>query len=363
LLGGNDNEETPVTPAAPKVEEQALNGAQIQQLVNIAQQVAQGVMPKETGIATALAAFPGVPHEKIIAIFDPIISGVAPTGGGGEGEPEPEGEKPESLIKSWGDADPYACCGHDHVTKDDDRLPNEAVRNFEKLLMQYFGVVGGRITAEAIASGQVDLTALNGELAEAIEPLISESVRVGGVAGYDQLGMDADFFDVAPDEAVRMVRERGNLVAELVGGTTEDAVREAIARGVEQQLTEREIRGMVQEALEDAAPGRAEAIARTEVANAQEAGSTAAWIEAGIEQNRWILAPNACSICVALVEKLGREGRESKAVPINEPFIKAGETLLGADGRKFTAAYDVYHAPLHPNDRCATIPVVPESEG
>jgi hypothetical protein len=77
---------------------------------------------------------------------------------------------------------------------------------------------------------------------------------------------------------------------------------------------------------------------------------------------RWLLAPDACSVCVALADKLGRNGAESGAIPIGEPFVKAGETILGADGKKITAAFYINHEPLHPSDRCTTIPVIKEAE-
>jgi hypothetical protein len=112
--------------------------------------------------------------------------------------------------------------------------------------------------------------------------------------------------------------------------------------------------------VEDSIPHRAEAIARTEAANAHMAGSQAAWIEAGVEANRWLLVADACSICHALVDKVGREGLESKAIPITEPFLRAGESLTGDDGKTYTARLDVYRPPLHPNCGCSMVAEIPE---
>lgn len=289
----------------------------------------------------------------------------APTAGQEDAvAPEPVKAIKPVTIKSWGEVDPWACDHHDgcdcHATK---AGPEDAeIRAFERALADYFKLVGSSITLDAIAAGKVDLSALDRELAASLEPLIAESLRAGALVGYGKLGRDSDLFDVVPQEALRIVQERGNLVSDLVGRTTEEAVARAIQEGVEQQLSQREVQKLVQGALSEASPHRAEMIARTEVAYAQGAGSTAAWTEAGIEQHRWLLAPDACSICHALVDKLGREGRESAAVPIGEPFLKAGETLVGVDGKKYTAVFDVYHEPLHPSDRCTTIPVIREAE-
>jgi hypothetical protein len=101
---------------------------------------------------------------------------------------------------------------------------------------------------------------------------------------------------------------------------------------------------------------RAEMIARTETANAQSAGNMAAWTSAGVESKEWLLAPDACPVCEALV------AGQTAPIPMAEPFVKAGTVIVGTDGRPFTVTRDVYHPPLHPNDRCAMVPVLGEEQ-
>ena len=64
---------------AETVAEQALNGAQVSSLVEIATLVASGTLPKASGKQIAVAAFPAVASTTIAGIFDPIAEGsIAP---------------------------------------------------------------------------------------------------------------------------------------------------------------------------------------------------------------------------------------------------------------------------------------------
>jgi phage gp29-like protein len=72
--------DSPVTAAsggASDVQSTALNGAQVTSLVDLAAEVAQGILPIETARAIAAAAFPLVKKEEINRIFDPL-SGFSP---------------------------------------------------------------------------------------------------------------------------------------------------------------------------------------------------------------------------------------------------------------------------------------------
>jgi hypothetical protein len=64
----------PGTPAAPDVavQDTALNGAQVESLVLIVQQVANGVIPLETGIVLITEAFPGIDEETALRMLAPV---------------------------------------------------------------------------------------------------------------------------------------------------------------------------------------------------------------------------------------------------------------------------------------------------
>jgi len=58
-----------------KIEETALNGAQIAQLVDLAAKVTLGELTTDAARSIATAAFPGIPAEKIDAIFRSLVEG------------------------------------------------------------------------------------------------------------------------------------------------------------------------------------------------------------------------------------------------------------------------------------------------
>lgn len=356
---------TATDPNAETVAETALNGAQVTALQGLVTDAAAGLIPVESARSIARAAFPAVPLATLEEIFAPL-TGFVPEPPAAAPAPAPVVAPAKAIkIAAWGHPDPYAACGHSHGVKTVD-VPGaapSAIQRLQAAMLDYFGLVSSRVTAEAIASGAIDLSALDAEFAASIEPLIAEVFRAGTENGYAVLGQSVDFFDVAPEEALRVVQERGNLVLDLVRTSTEDGLRDAIAQATEQGLSAKEAEKVIRESLGDAAPHRAEAIARTEGQHAMGTGSNAAWTQAGVAQNRWKLSAGPCPICDAMVNNWGREnGNESKAKPIDTPFVKAGQTVVGTDGTRFTAKYDIFSQPLHPNCQCTTLPVLEELE-
>ena len=74
-VAGEPTIELPEGEAAEAVQDTALNGAQVQALMELAQSVASGVITAEAGKAIATAAFPLLPSETIDRIFDNIEPG------------------------------------------------------------------------------------------------------------------------------------------------------------------------------------------------------------------------------------------------------------------------------------------------
>ena len=68
-----DGEGAEGAAGATQVQDTALNGAQVQALVQIAVNVANGMLPAETGKSIAKAAFPLVSDDLISSIFDAIV--------------------------------------------------------------------------------------------------------------------------------------------------------------------------------------------------------------------------------------------------------------------------------------------------
>lgn len=295
---------------------------------------------------------------------------------------EPEDAAPAKAAtsplmgrKAWTPDDPYvcaegcACCSGDIETKDDDRLDIDAqsVTRIQSVIRDWMLASSARV-----AAGEFDLSGFDADLAADLEPLVAELFRVGAGQGYAQLGTaDSDIFEIVPQDALDAVRRHNSLIVEQIRGTTENGIRAGIERAIGEGMSATEARDAVAESMGEAADWRSERIARTEAAEANVAGSQAAWLQAGYEANTMLLAPGACSICRAVFAKInGRadavgksSGLESKAVPITVPLVKAGETIVGDDGRKMTFRIDRYRTPIHPNDRCAMNPYIPGDEG
>lgn len=138
-------------------------------------------------------------------------------------------------------------------------------------------------------------------------------------------------FDVANPKAVDWAREHATELIDGLDATSRQAVREAIADGIEDS----DLSGafdVILEAIGDDA--RAEVIARTEAATAINEGQRQAWdqaVEKGLLSEDavrvWITTPGCCDLCEQL---------DGETAPLNGSYPSPGE-----DG-----------PPLHPNCRC-----------
>lgn len=114
-----------------------------------------------------------------------------------------------------------------------------------------------------------------------------------------------------------------------------DEVRDAVRRQVTRAFEERLTPGQLAENLasdQAFSPKRALVIARTEIAEAQEAGSMIYYKAAGVPRKRWSGAANCCPLCQA--------NEDAGPIGINAEFPSGHQ-----------------HAPAHPNDRCRVLPV------
>jgi len=313
------------------------------------------------GEAGDVRRYNGVPLDKMGQMpagpsfsYSPSVS--VPPSLSAPATPEPSPKAVESVtVKSWGDLDPYAegCCGGVH-TKDDDRLAEpDAIAQMRTITERWLREQAVRVSGAWIGNPDaVTLEDAEADLARELEPIFAGLFQTGAESGVASVG-DADeaFFGTTPEGAVEAIQEPLSLVVEQIRGTTEDGIRSAISQVLESGASPSEAVGIVRESVADSSPARAEMIARTETANAYGMGAHAGWKAAGVTHKEWLLAPNACPICTAMAAGVGGP------IPIDEPFAKAGETIIGTDGRNFTVARDVMHEPLHPRDRCTTLPV------
>lgn len=293
--------------------------------------------------------------------FDPVEGGdefdapPSPFGSifGGDRVDKPEsdsGEKPKeaekSLIRRAWRGDRYwedDCCWH--ATKaagEFEEALRRAVRQWLLSVASSIGLDGGQPRVV------IDTASLDAAIRPVLERLFAEGMAEGAV----RIGVDPSqpFRVGGAERALDALNRHLGLVIEQVSGTTQNGIREAIARGIEDGLPLPEVIDALKREIGDDAGWRAERIARTETAHAQNAGKVALWEENGYTTKRWGLAPGACSLCVALQRAKPGE------VPMREPFANVGDVIRGDDGREYVVKYPIFWAPLHPNDRCVVEP-------
>jgi len=201
-----------------------------------------------------------------------------------------------------------------------------------------------------IRAGQaIDLSELQESLAATLEPTFREMYRAGfDFAGLElDEGTDLDPFTVPNAEAVAemqtsLVRQFSSDISDHTAQSIEARVRQGLDAGDSIDDIARDL-----EADHGFSRARSERIARTEVQRAANQGKLARYKEAGVETKYSVTAPGASSVHRVI------EARASKGIPIGDPFVKAGETIRGTDGKSETFKRDHYAPPYRPNCRCS----------
>lgn len=153
-----------------------------------------------------------------------------------------------------------------------------------------------------------------------------------------------DMFDVKDPNAIAWAHEHAAdmLSSDGSGGVLAQATRNMIRRTIAQVIDESEDEEALIHALRESyafSDKRAALIARTEIANAQGAGSLIGAKEVGMQSKEWLLSndPDPCPLCVA--------NAAQGWAPISDPFVSGAQ-----------------HPLQHPNCRCDVI-YRPQSAG
>lgn len=148
------------------------------------------------------------------------------------------------------------------------------------------------------------------------------------------------------------LRDRVNRMVEGVNEQTITELSESIAQGIKDGENLSKLRKRVRDIYENATKVRAERIARTESIAASNEGALEAYRQSPLVTGKeWSANFGACPICQSL---------DGKIVEIEKNFADKGATLESGDS-KFVVSYEhLVHPPLHPNCRCALLPVILE---
>lgn len=203
------------------------------------------------------------------------------------------------------------------------RIPD--ARRLAKLLARVLRAMRLHAQRQVRAGREADLRAFEPVIADAVKPLLAHEWAVGAEMGRrrvrnrttrrvrvkaagltpESVGVAFDLF--RPEAAAAASR----LALELAGSVTrasQDAVRAAVRRGVEEGLTGDGVAALLRAEF---TPERAHTIAVTEGSRAQHAGQYDAARANGVWGLKWLASADACPAC---------EEMDGKTVRIGEPF-------------------------------------------
>ena len=226
--------------------------------------------------------------------------------------------------------------------------PEEPDPNLEDTFRRMIAEAQEDFIRSMITSGTLDSLAMRdrwaAELQEAMVPIfkLAADEQTAGLVG----SVDASF-DITDQRALEFLRGYTVELADDLLGTTADMVKRAVEVGLERGLGEDDVVKLMDGIPET----RARMIARTEKQRAVQNGKRQAMIRLGVKKVRWATSPGAT---LAHMEIASRSPK-----PIDEPFVKAGETV-GPPGASETMKRDIYCPPARPNCRCILVAVLEE---
>jgi SPP1 gp7 family putative phage head morphogenesis protein len=166
-------------------------------------------------------------------------------------------------------------------------------------------------------------------------------------------------FNIAddPDNQLDITEKLRQLIADRVSkfasNTNDETIKlleSSLADGIQAGESVNKMRDRVKAIYSYASDVRAERIARTETLSASNAGANEAYKQSPmVDAKEFSAEADACEICQSL---------NGKIIGLDDSFAKNGETLTGEAGDELKVSYgDIDYPPVHPNCRCAILPV------
>ena len=209
----------------------------------------------------------------------------------------------------------------------------------------------------AIRKILADMAGVKGKVLDDLVAALEKAAKGGGSVGVDRinqlLGSAGGQQIGSPDLSDRLSKAIQKRATTLATAVIDETI-EQFASGLDQTFS---IDAEVERLRTSYGYGkeRATVIARTESANAYHEGQIDAWKESGVVREKHFLkAANACEFCQAVEKQFG-EGK--KALPIDAPMVKAGQTISGTRGGTMKVGRSSAGI-VHPNCRCDFVPVL-----
>lgn len=211
-----------------------------------------------------------------------------------------------------------------------------------------------KIDADRTIGLQSDMLDLEGlwtrRIVEDVAPTIGTVLGASYKLAADELNLA---FDIENETVQAFIRDYGYRFAEKISATSVSEVRALINKSVTEPWTYEQLVEELGSTFTNWSTYRASMVARTELIRAANTGAEAAWQSGDISEKEWLAAGDACEYCIEL---------NGKRVQVGATFLKVGDSASAGDGsesKPMAITYeDIEAPPLHPNCRCALIPVI-----
>jgi hypothetical protein len=218
-------------------------------------------------------------------------------------------------------------------------LGRDAILELESELESFLNATAQRWDGGELSAGD------DSRLRELLTPIMEAAYDAGVDIAEAKTGLEGSF---TQDDVLAYVNQRQSLIIEEINQTTEDALRGALARNIEEGGTITEAIEAIKESYPEVTRGRAQTIARTELSNSVQAAEVDQYKRMGIKTVNVINGGRPTPVHVELA-------KQRQNWPVGEPIVWAGLTI-SAGGESETFTRSTAHPPFRPNCQCGLIP-------
>ena len=340
------------SPEAQGIPEQepaaaALNGAQIQSLIDLALNLANQELPPESVRGLIAAAFPSLGSQQINNIVNPLL-GFEPPKEEEVMQPQQEQPKPEEEeAKSLVILNQKAVDPRWEQPKSSDDLEKLATKFFKKYRASALQQLKKDVSANVVRKAFQPLDTARDELALDAQPIIELFMSEGAKEIIQRIGIDPDIFDITNPKVKESIEQAAFDFADSTNQATTstlnnalEKLREGFSDSLDAGARLHEMTSKVNEIFESLEKHQARLIAQTEASRAHHEGLRTAAIESGVVKGfELLLSPDACPDCQEVFKK-------NKRISLDGYFVE-GE---GTYGNRLV--------PIHPDCRCTMLEIL-----
>lgn len=271
---------------------------------------------------------------------------------------EPEPPPPLKFLASTYSECACSTADHDHhaVVRaiDPEAVVNVYAQGMEAALKRFFAALSN-IVQESINvdAGTVSLDLSGDGIAQLLAEALAPKQRDAFLAAYNeaattiglQQGGSVSVAQSLSETAQEYLLRRRSKMLPSIAETVSERVSDALQSSINAGGSMADHSEAVAKAFGKYTDAASTTIAQTEATKAFSGGREAGWKDSGlVEAKEWLLSGNPCQFCEAM---------EGKIVPLGEPFVPLGGTVIGTKGGVLVCDYEeIQHPALHPNCAC-----------